>query len=434
MDGMDRDKDSESGASPNALRIYLIAGEASGDRLGAALIRALRKRAPCPLVFLGVGGTAMQAEGLESLFPMQEISVMGVAAVLARLPRILWRMAQTVHDIKKQAPSVLVLIDSPDFTQRVARRVRKTRPQIPIIQYVAPSVWAWRPGRARAMHPFIDQVLALLPFEPEVYTRLGGPSCTYVGHPLLDLYREEFFVKQSDSLSKKKKEAVLSSKKPPHLLLLPGSRTQELDALLGDFKETVFILNARRSAENLPPCRTTLVTLPQFVPRLQEQLKNWSISPHLVWEEEPKRKAFQQAHAALAASGTVSLELALFRIPMVVVYKLDWVYKVLALLHRFFPVTPLESFSLPNILLKKNIIPEFLNEEVQPRCIAQILQDLLSETMSRAAQLQAFDAVWDLMLHHHAPDDSHMASPADRAAFYVVQRALRRCNVREEGE
>ncbi|MGZ9409515.1 MAG: hypothetical protein ACXW3J_02665 [Methylocystis sp.] len=169
----------------SAPRIFLVAGEASGDQLGAALMRALRAARP-ETVFSGVGGEAMAREGLVSLFPLEDIAVMGLIPVLARLPRLVWRIAQTARAVVDQAPDCLVIIDAPDFTHRVARRVRATRPDLPIVDYVSPTVWAWRPGRARAMRDYVDCLLALLPFEPQAHVRLGGPRCVYVGHPLVE--------------------------------------------------------------------------------------------------------------------------------------------------------------------------------------------------------------------------------------------------------
>ena len=167
------------------LRVALVAGEHSGDQLGAKLMRALIEARASEIAFLGVGGEAMEAEGLKSLFPISDIAVMGILPVLGRLPKLLQRIRKTAEAIIDARPDGLVIIDSPDFTHRVARRVRAALPKLPIVDYVSPSVWAWRPGRARAMRSYVDCVLALLPFEPEAYRRLKGPCCVYVGHPLI---------------------------------------------------------------------------------------------------------------------------------------------------------------------------------------------------------------------------------------------------------
>jgi len=168
------------------MSIFLIAGEESGDRLGASLMAAIEDLAPCPVTFAGVGGSAMAERGLHSLFPLDELAVNGFSAVPARLPLILRRIREAADAVIAAKPCSLVIIDSPDFTHRVARRVRAAAPHIPIVDYVSPTVWAWRPGRAAAMRRYVDHVLALLPFEPDVHRRLGGPPCTFVGHPLAE--------------------------------------------------------------------------------------------------------------------------------------------------------------------------------------------------------------------------------------------------------
>src|SRR5919205_568646 len=165
------------------LRVFLIAGEASSDALGAKLMAALRAQGP--VAFTGVGGEAMAREGLRTLFPCDEIAVGGVE-IFRRLPHLLGRMREAARAVLASRPDVLVIIDSPDFTHVVARRVRRARPELPIVNYVSPTVWAWRPGRAKRMRRYVDHLLALLPFEPEVHRRLGGPPCTYVGHPLIE--------------------------------------------------------------------------------------------------------------------------------------------------------------------------------------------------------------------------------------------------------
>ena len=173
-----------------AFDVFLVAGEESGDRLGAALMRALRERTGGAVRFAGVGGRDMAGEGLASLYPIDDLPIIGFSAIPRRLPRILRLMRFTARTVVEKRPHVLVIIDSPGFTRGIARRVRAAQPKIPIVEYVSPSVWAWRPGRARVMRHYIDHILALLPFEPEVHRRLGGPPCTYVGHPLIEQVRD----------------------------------------------------------------------------------------------------------------------------------------------------------------------------------------------------------------------------------------------------
>src|SRR5882757_6250872 len=201
-------------------RIFLIATEESGDRLGANLMKVLRQRLGDGVRFEGIGGRAMAREGLESLFPIEELSIIGLAAVVRDLPKILGLIKETAIAVTEAAPDVLVIIDSPDFTHRVAKRVRAKDSRIPIVNYVSPSVWAWRPGRARAMLKYVDHVLALLPFEPEAYRRLHGPPCSYVGHPLIE---------QIGSLRPGIDEQRRRDAQPPVLLVLPGSRRSEIN-------------------------------------------------------------------------------------------------------------------------------------------------------------------------------------------------------------
>jgi len=200
-------------------KIFLIATEESGDRLGSSLMAALRQRLGGSVRFEGVGGRLMMREGLTSLFPIEELSIIGVSAVVKHLPKILRLIRTTADAVMETSPDILVIVDSPDFTHRVAKRVRAQDPVIPIIDYVAPSVWAWRSARASAMRSYVDHVLALLPFEPDEYRRLGGPPCSYVGHPLI----EQIAVLRPGVEEQKRRVQT-----PPVLLVLPGSRRSEI--------------------------------------------------------------------------------------------------------------------------------------------------------------------------------------------------------------
>jgi lipid-A-disaccharide synthase len=210
---------SAPGVSRKPATIFLVAAEASGDRLGAALIDALRQRLAGNVEFVGVGGGDMAAAGMPTLVPIEELSIMGFAAVPRRLPKILRHIREVGDRVLQIRPDVLVIIDGPDFTHRVARRVRARDPSIPIVDYVSPSVWAWRPGRARTMRGYVDHLLALLPFEPDVHRRLGGPPCSYVGHPVLQ---------QIGALRPNDDERRRRGREPPVLLVLPGSRRSEV--------------------------------------------------------------------------------------------------------------------------------------------------------------------------------------------------------------
>ena len=289
---------------------YLIAGEDSGDQLGAGLMRSLRERlAPAPVRFEGVGGRAMEGEGLVSAFPISEINLMGYMPVLVRLPSLIRRIYRTIDAVVGLRPDALVIIDSPGFTQEVALRVRRRQPDIPIVNYVGPSVWAWRPWRARKMRPYIDHILALKPFEPATHLRLGGPACTYVGHPLIERLGE---------LRPAPGERPPLGEGPLRLLVLPGSRRSEVSRLMGPFGDALGLV--KRTGR---PFEVTIPAVTRLVDEIKALARSWPVEPRLVLGEEAKYQAFRTAHAALAASGTVTLELALAGVPMVVAYKVS---------------------------------------------------------------------------------------------------------------
>ena len=248
--------------------VFLIATEESGDRLGANLMKVLRQRLGGAVRFEGVGGRAMAREGLDSLFPIEELSIIGLAAVVKQLPKILRLISQTADAVTEAAPDILVIIDSPDFTHRVAKRVRARDARIPIVDYVSPSVWAWRPGRARAMRTYVDHVLALLPFEPEAYRRLRGPPCSYVGHPLTE---------QLAALRPGAEEAGRRDAPPPVLLVLPGSRRSEIRHHMAVFGQALGRLAGQGVA-----FEPVLPTMPHLQEAVAEALKAWPVQPRVV--------------------------------------------------------------------------------------------------------------------------------------------------------
>lgn len=360
-------------AAAPALRVYFVVGEASGDALGADLIVALRQLRQS-IEFVGLAGPKMQAMGVESLFDIEAISVMGFSAVIARLPTIIERIWRTARDIADKKPDVVVLIDSPDFTHRVAKRVRAKIPGVPIIKYICPSVWAWRPGRARTMARYIDHVLAILPFEPRLLAQLGGPPASYVGHPM---------ARAMDAI-------VLPPRRTPSgqrtLLLLPGSRRTELRLLLDDFRQTVEIL-----AERGHDYRLLLPAVPHLEAELRARTASWKIRPQIVAGEQAKHEAFMAADVALATSGTVLLELALYEVPMVSVYRLDW------LLRRFRFLISAWTAALPNLIADKAFVPERVEEMIRPGWLARAIEELMLEGPTRDAQLQGFGEVREKM-------------------------------------
>ena len=352
-------------------RIFLIATEESGDRLGASLMKVLRQRLGDAVRFEGVGGLSMAREGLVSLFPIEELSIMGFTGVVRQLPMILRRIRATADAVIGASPDVLIIIDSPDFTHRVAKRVRARDASIPIIDFVAPTVWAWRPGRARAMLTYIDHVLALLPFEPEAYRKLRGPPCTYVGHPLTE---------QIPSLRPNPEEQKRRDELPPVLLVLPGSRRSEIRHHMALFGETLRALMAQDVSFEL-----VLPTMPHLLDAVREGVATWPVQPHIAVGEQEKRAAFRIARAAFAKSGTVTLELALAGVPMIGAYKAGPVEMWIALHAISVP-----SVILANLVVGENVIPEFLQRDCTPEKLAPALRDVLDDTPLRRRQVDAF--------------------------------------------
>lgn len=365
-------------------KIFLIATEESGDRLGSALMKVLRQRLGDGVQFVGVGGRTMAREGLETLFPIEELSIVGFAAVIQQLPKILRLIRQTADAVLETAPDALVIIDSPDFTHRVARRVRATNPAIPVVDYVSPSVWAWRPGRARAMLGYVDHVLGLLPFEPAEYRKLGGPPCSYVGHPLIE---------QLSSLRPNAEEQKRRDAEPPVLLVLPGSRRSEIRHHLETFGATLGRLQAAGRAFEL-----MLPTMPHLEATIREGVANWPVKPQIVVGETEKRAAFRIAHAALAKSGTVTLELALAGIPMVTAYRVSAIEAFI--LRRAVKVS---SVILANLVIGKEVIPEFLQEDCTPEKLAPALSEVLTDSPLRRQQVEAFAQLDTIMSTGNKP-------------------------------
>lgn len=365
-------------------KIFLIATEESGDRLGANLMKVLRQRLGGAVHFEGVGGRAMAREGLMSLFPIEELSIIGLAAVVRELPKILGLIKETAAVVAEVSPDILVIIDSPDFTHRVARRVRARDPAIPIVNYVSPTVWAWRPGRARAMRKYVDHVLALLPFEPEAYQRLRGPPCSYVGHPLTE---------QSPALRPNAEEAARRAGQPPVLLVLPGSRRSEIRHHMDVFGQAVGRLQQEGVAFEL-----VLPTMPHLQEGVVEAVKGWPIQPQVVIGEQEKRAAFRIAHAALAKSGTVTLELALAGVPMVTAYRTGSVEAWI--LRRAIKVN---SVILANLVIGENVVPEFLQQDCTPEKLAAALREVLGDSELRRKQVEAFAKIDQIMSTGNQP-------------------------------
>jgi lipid-A-disaccharide synthase len=377
-----------------ARKIFLIATEESGDRLGSSLMKVLRQRLGGAVRFEGVGGQSMAREGLVSLFPIEQLSIMGLAAVVKQLPKILRLIRETATAVTEASPDILVIIDSPDFTHRVARRVRARDPSIPIIDYVSPSVWAWRPGRARAMLRYVDHVLALLPFEPEAYRRLRGPPCSYVGHPLIE---------QIGSLRPGVDEQMRRDAAPPVLLVLPGSRRSEINHHIAVFGETLGLLHAQDVAFEL-----ILPTMAHLQDTVAQAVKSWPVQPRVVVGDKEKRAAFRIAHAAFVKSGTATLELAIAAVPMVAAYKVGAVEA--AIMRRAIRTS---SVILANLVIGENVVPEFIQEDCAPEKLLPPLRDMLTDSPLRRRQVEAFAKLDAIMSTGNQP-------PSVRAADIVL--------------
>jgi lipid-A-disaccharide synthase len=387
-------------ARPSSPLIYLIAAEESGDALGASLARALSGRER-GIRFAGVGGRAMAAAGIVSPFPIDELSIVGVNAIPARLPTILRRIRQTANAVITAQPDALVIIDSPDFTHRVARRVRRAAPSIPIVDYVSPTVWAWRPGRAKAMRHYVDCVLAVFPFEPAAHVRLSGPPCVYVGHPLIERVAE---------LRPNAGEEQRRRTDPPLILVLPGSRSSEIKRLLAIFGGAV-----ARAASKIGPVELVLPTMPHVLAKVRQGVAGWPVQPRIVLDAAEKWAAFRAARAALAASGTVTLELALAGVPMVGAYRLSLIEEIIVRLLR---VPEISTPILANLIVGENVVPQFLQRDCTPEKLADALVSVVGDTPARQRQLDAFARLDAIM-------GVGGGSPSDQAAAIVLDIARR---------
>lgn len=361
------------------MQVYLIAGEQSGDLLGARLMHALKAKACTETSnpsFHGIGGTQMEAEGLNSLFPMSELSLMGFVEILPHIPRLKRRIDETVADILAKKPDVLVTIDSPGFVFRVARALRKHWPKgaqdAPrFVHYVAPSVWAYKPGRAKKLSQIYDRVLTLLPFEPP-YFEAEGMQADFVGHPLVECPVE------GDGASFRTRHAIAADAKV--IAVLPGSRTGELKRHLPILRDTMAEIR-----KSIPHAVTVIPAVPHLIDTIRLRTANWPTPLVIVDQSQEKWDAFATADAAIAKSGTVTLELALSNTPMVVMYK---VHPLSAWLMRRMIIT--KYVTLVNILEEREVIPELIQENATAEHILRELRTLLSKDNVRQMQLKAF--------------------------------------------
>ena len=361
------------------LRLYFVVGEISGDALGADLVDQFGELG-IAVETMGLGGPKLQERGLKPLFDSSEIAVMGISGVVAKLPALLSRAKRVAQDVVERRPDVLLLIDSPEFAKQVAKRVKARMSDLPVVKYVCPTVWSWRPGRAKTMTGYVDHVLAILPFEPDVMRELGGPPTTYVGHPLARL------AGTVDLESRQK------PKDPPLILLLPGSRRSETSRLLPVLRESIKVLHRRGLKADY-----VLPAVPHLEDEIRRETAGWEIRPEIVSGEDAKISAMERADAAIAASGTAILELAMYGVPTVSIYKLDKAIYALRFMIKGW------TAALPNLIADTPIVPERFNEYANPEYVARMTEPLLADTLQRRAQLEGFRLVHARMKQDEAP-------------------------------
>lgn len=377
--------------------IYIVAGEASGDALGARLVGALRGRRP-DLTFAGIGGERLAEQGMPSLFPMRELALMGLIEVLPNIRNLSRRMAETVADITARRPALIVTIDSPGFAMRLAERVKPLG--IPIVHYVAPQIWAWRPGRVKKVRERVDRILCLLPFEPVLFDNAGIPA-SFVGHPVLESGADG-----GDAARFRARHGIAPGEKL--LLAMPGSRRMEAKRLLPIFGATLRLLESR-----LPGLRPVIPVSPVVAELVREAATGWPGRPILVETLAEKHDAFaavrESGGAGLIKSGTSSLEMAVAGLPHVVTYRVNPI--TAAIIRRLVRV---RFASLVNLLADHEVAPEYLQDRATPEALADALHRLLTDPQAAAEQRAGLASVLDQL---HPPG----LAPSEAAAEEVLE-------------
>jgi len=383
------------------LRIFLLAGEPSGDQLGAHIMAAIRRRAAQngqKVEFSGLGGEAMAEQGLHSLFPISDLAIFGIVEVIPHAPRIFRRVRETVAAIRAFKPDVVLSIDVPAFAFRVLKQL--TDDQVPLVHCVAPTVWAWRPRRAKMIAGFLDHLLALLPFEPPYFERVGLPT-TFIGHPIVEAGLDRI-----DGTAFRARHGIAPDE--DLLCVLPGSRRSEVARLLPIFGETL-----RRLAQRLPNLRLVVPTVAHVADSVRAAVAAWPLPTIVVTGNEEKFAAFKASKAALAASGTVVLELAVAGCPTVMAYQVSgltaWIVR---------RMVKVQYASLPNLILNQGLIPEFLQERCNPAELSDAVGRLLLDEAARRAQIEGGAEVARRLGMGGAP-------PSEIAAGVVLEHAAR---------
>ena len=374
----------------------MIAGEPSGDALGARLMRALKAKTDNNVEFFGLGGDTMEKEGMTSLFDISELAIMGLCEVIPSIPKVLKRIKQTVADIVKIHPDIVITIDSWSFGSRVQKKLRALKLGIPQVHYVAPQVWAWKKKRARTMYKYVDHLLTLLPQEPKYFTPYGLDT-TFVGHPVI-----ESPVVNGDETKFRQKYQIAADNKI--ICLLPGSRHNEVARLLPTFLEAATMLKQQH-----PELFFVIPTVKTVAARVKEMIKASSLPILVVESEEDRHNAMSAATAAIAASGTVALELAIANVPHIIGYKVAPLTAVLA--KKFLHI---QFVNLSNILIGREIVPELLQDNCQPATIVHYINRFLEKDNLYRYQQEGFKKVQTVL-------GLGEQKPSERAADVILE-------------
>ena len=349
--------------------IFIIAGEPSGDRLGAMLVKSLRKKCSHKLDIYGIGGSDLLSNGLKPIFPISDISVMGFTSVLLNINRLIKRIKETSSAIVSLNPDIVITIDSPDFCFRVAKRVKRTKPSVKIIHYVAPQIWAWREGRAKNMKKYIDHLIAIFPFEKIYFDKYNLP-CSYFGNPLVEL---DFSLADIDIFT-----SVNNIRKDYFkILLFPGSRISDVPRLLNIFLESINIL-----CKLGKKIHVIIPTLDELKNVIEKRMTKTSFPYTIVTKKADKNAAYKSADIAVATSGTVSIDLAVARVPYITAKKVSFLSYLIA---KF--LVKIKFINMINILMEKEVVPELIQKDCNPQKISYLINTLLESEKIRNVQL-----------------------------------------------